>query len=70
LILRKELQDRLEEKSWRLKWADIIRDLDNLLELEITINNKSYIIRNETKGTVGKVAQVCGVALPPTLRKY
>ena len=70
LILRKELQDRLEEKGWRLEWADIIRDLDNLLELEITINNKSYIIRNETKGTVGKVAQVCGAALPPTLRKY
>jgi len=70
LILRKELQDRLEEKGWRLEWSDIIRDLDNLLELEMTINDKGYIIRNETKGTVGKVAQVCGAALPPTLRKY
>jgi transposase len=69
LILRKELQDRLEEKGWRPEWADIIRDLDNLLELEVTINNKSFIIRNETKGTVGQAAQVCGVALPPALRK-
>ena len=68
LVLRKELQDRLEKKGWRLEWADIIRDLDNLLELEITINNKGYIIRNETKGTIGKVVQVCGVAMPPTLR--
>jgi len=25
-------------------------------------------VRTETKGTVGKVFQACGVALPPTLR--
>ena len=69
LLLRKELRDRLDAGGWRLEWSDIVRDLDNLLELEISVNGKGYIIRNETKGTVGKVAQACGVALPPTLRK-
>ena len=69
LVLRKELQGRLEAKGWWLQWADIICDLDNLLELEVTVNGKGYIIRNETKGTVGKVAQAAGVALPPTIRQ-
>lgn len=68
LVLRKELQDRLERKGWSLEWADIIRDLDRLQEVEMGIEGKSYVVRTETKGTVGKVFQACGVALPPTLR--
>ena len=69
LVLRKEVQDRLEANGWRLEWADIMRDLDNLLETQIEINGKRYILRSEVKGTVGKVAQSCGVALPPVLRE-
>jgi len=68
LVLRKELQDRLERKGWRLEWADIVRDLDNLMEMELTVQGKGYVLRNETNGTVGKVAQACAITLPPTLR--
>ena len=68
LVLRKELQDRLEAKGWQLEWADIIRDLDNLLELEMTVGGKGYLIRSEIKGSAGKVAQAAGVALPPSIR--
>ncbi len=39
-----------------------------LLEVAITVQGKGYVIRTETKGVAGKVAQACGVALPPTLR--
>ena len=31
LLLRKELEDRLARKEWKLEWADMIRDLDNLI---------------------------------------
>jgi len=68
LVLRKELQDRLEAKGWQLEWADIVGDLSNLHETEIAVAGKGYVIRSETKGTVGKVAQAVGVALPPVLR--
>ena len=68
LVLRKELQDRVERQGWSLEWADIIRDLDRLQEVEMSIQGKSYVVRTETKGTAGKVFQACGVALPPTLR--
>jgi len=68
LVSRKELEDRLARKQWKLEWADVIRDLDNLLEMEVSITGKGYVFRSEAKGTTGKVFQACGVALPPTLR--
>ena len=68
LALRKELQDRIERKGWRLEWRDVIADLDELLDMEISVKGKGYIVRSETKGVAGKVAQAAGVALPPVLR--
>ena len=68
LVLRKELEDRLASKNWKLEWADVIRDVDNLTEMEITIGGKGYVFRSDAKGTTGKVFQACGVALPSTLR--
>lgn len=68
LLLRKEMEDRLACKKWPLEWGDIIRDLDNLVEMEVAINGKGYVFRGQTPGVTGKVFQACGVALPPTLR--
>lgn len=68
LVLRQELQRRLAAKGWTLEWADVIRDLHQLHETTITIDDHAYIVRSETKGTIGKVFQACGVAVPPALR--
>lgn len=68
LLLRKELEDRLAHQQWKLEWADIIRDLDNLMEMEVAISGKGYVFRGQTPGVAGKVFQACGVALPPALR--
>ena len=67
LLLRKKLQDLLEDKGWRLEWADMIQDLNELFEMEIRLSGKEYILRSETKGTTGKIFQVAGVVLPPKL---
>jgi transposase len=68
LLLRKELEDRLARKEWKLEWADVIRDLDNIIEMEIAISGKRYVFRGQAPGVAGKVFQACGVALPPALR--
>jgi transposase len=68
LLLRKELEDRLARKEWKLEWADVIRDLDNLIAMEVTISGKGYVFRGQTSGVAGKVFQACSVALPPALR--
>ena len=69
LVLIKELHDRLEAKGLKLEWADIIRDLDRLQEVEIEQDRKRFVLRTQTQGTCGKVFQAVGVALPPTLRQ-
>ena len=69
LVLMKELHDRLEAKGLKLEWADIIRDLNRLQEVEIEQDQKRFVLRTQTQGTCGKVFQAVGVALPPTLRQ-
>ena len=68
LLLRRELEDRLARKEWKLEWADVIRDLDNIIEMEVAISGKGYVFRGQTSGVAGKVFQACGVALPPAMR--
>jgi hypothetical protein len=68
LLLRKRLQDLLEERGWRPEWADVIHDVAELVEMEVSVGGKGYVIRSETVGVAGKVAQAAGVALPPTIR--
>jgi Transposase DDE domain len=68
LLLRKELEDRLASKDCHLEWADVVRDLDNLVEMEVAIGGKVYVFRGHTSGVAGKVFQACAVALPPTIR--
>jgi transposase len=68
LLLRKELQERMARKEWKLEWADVVRDLDNVMEMEVSIGGKGYVFRGPAPGVASKVFQACGVALPPTLR--
>lgn len=70
LVLRKELQDRLPSADdQRLEWADVIRDLEALQEINVQYQNKRFLLRTETRGTCGKVFQAVGVALPSTVRQ-
>ena len=67
MVLRKQLQDRIDKKGWKLEWADIVSDVDAIQQVQVTHQDKSFVIRTETKGVAGKVFQAAGVALPPVL---
>jgi len=69
LVLRKELNRRLEQVGYSFEWADIKQDLKSLQEVQITENGKSLAIRTESSGTCGKVFKAVGVAIPPTIRE-
>jgi transposase len=69
LVLRKELDRRLEKANHCLEWADIKQDLKALQEIIIEDNQKTLAIRTECQGTCGKVFQSVGVAIPPTIRE-
>jgi len=68
LLLCKELQDRLAHKGLILEWADVIRALDHLVEMDLSVSGKPYTLRGPATTTVAQVFNTCGVALPPTIR--
>jgi len=69
LVLRKDLDRRLEEAGHNFEWADIKQDLKALQEIEVEENGKSLAFRTECIGTCGKIFQAVGVAIPPTIRE-
>src|SRR5262249_36301034 len=69
LVLRQELQSRLEERGHDLEWADVIQDLDRLQRVEVEQDGKRFLLRSEVQGTCGRVFQAAGVALPPTVQQ-
>jgi transposase len=68
LILRKELEKRLQAKGHNFEWSDIRQDLEALQQVEISSGNKQTSVRTECKGVCGKVFQAVGVAIPPVIR--
>ena len=54
LVLRKSLHDKLEQRKYKIEWADIVRDIDAIEEIEVGHEGKTFIIRTETKGVAGK----------------
>jgi transposase len=70
LVLRKELQDRLEAKGDSdVEWAQALSDLESLQEIEILHQGKRFALHTETRGAAGKLLHAAGVALPPTVRQ-
>jgi len=69
LVLRKELDRRLEKAGHSFEWADIKQDLNALQEITLDDNGKKLAIRSQCLGCCGKVFQAVGVAMPPTIRE-
>ena len=69
LVLRKELDRRVDKAGHCFEWADVKQDLKALQETVIEDNGKTLSVRSECLGTCGKVFQAVGVAIPPTIRE-
>ena len=69
LILRKELQRRIECKGYHFEWSNIKQDLKALQETAIHENGRSFAIRSECQGVCGKVFQAVGIAVQSTIRE-
>jgi transposase len=69
LVLRKELDRRLEAAGESFEWAEIKQDLDALQMVTIEESGKRFAIRSQSHGVCGKLFKAVGVALPPTIRE-
>ena len=69
LVLRKELDERLDTAGAEPEWADIVRDLDRVEEVTVDQGAKRFVLRVQTPGCAGVVCKAVGVALPPLVRQ-
>ncbi len=69
LMLIKELQSRLQQRGWRVEWRRLLDDLDELQEIEMSVDEKTFIVRTATQGDAAKAIQAAGVALGPSVRQ-
>ena len=69
LVLRKELELRLDRAGRRFEWAAIKQDLKALQQTAIEEDGKRFTIRSECKGCCGHVFKAVKVALPQTIRE-
>lgn len=69
LCLKRELEIRLEERGLQTEWNEIIRGLDNLHEVEVTLQGQTFILRSQLCGDAQPAIRAAGAALPPTIRE-
>jgi transposase len=70
LVLRKELDKRLESIGLELEWNDVKRDLLSLQEVVINEEkNRTIAIRTAPQGSCFNVFKAVGAALPQTIRE-
>jgi transposase len=69
LVLRKELQDRLEASGHHFEWAEVLADLEALQYARVEYQGKQFLLRSEAEGTCGHAFRATGVALPSTVQQ-
>lgn len=65
LRLEVDLQRRLDEHEVDVSWPDLMRDLDQLKAVELTLDARRYRLRTEFVGATHKAFAAAGVRPPP-----
>lgn len=69
LRLKAELERRLRDRGETWEWAQVLRGLDNLQEVEASFRGHRYLLRSKLVADAHKAIRAAGVALPPTIRE-
>jgi transposase len=69
LRLKAELEKRLEDRGEEWEWAEVLRGLDHLQEVETVFRSHHYLLRSQFVGHAYKAIRAAGVAVPPTIRE-
>jgi hypothetical protein len=69
LVLKRELEIRLETKGIQAEWAEIIRGLDHLQQVELLLQGSRFLLRSDLKGDASQAIRAAEVALPPVVQE-
>jgi transposase len=69
LLLKTELERRMKFADLKCEWAQVIRGLAALQQVEVTFQNKCFVLRSQLTSEASAALRATGVAAPPTLRE-
>jgi Transposase DDE domain len=69
LLLKTELQRRMKFADLQCEWAQVLRGLEALQQVEATFQDKRFLLRNPLTGEASAALRATGVAAPATLRE-
>jgi transposase len=69
LLLKQELESRMKRSDLQWEWAEVIRGLDNLQQVEANFQGRRFLFRSQLTAHASQAVRATGVALPPTLRE-
>jgi hypothetical protein len=69
LLLKHDLESRMRQAGMQWEWAEVIRGLDNLHQVEANFQGRSFLFRSQLQANASAAIRAAGVALPPTLRE-
>jgi Transposase DDE domain len=69
LLLKTELERRMKFADFQCEWAQVLRGLEALQQVEATFQDKRFLIRSQLTGEASAALRATGVGAPPTLRE-
>jgi transposase len=69
LLLKTELERRMKFADLKCEWAQVIRGLEALQQVEATFQEKRFVLRSQLTSEASAALRATGVAAPPTLRE-
>ena len=69
LLLKHDLESRMRQAGMQWEWAEVIRGLGNLHQVEANFQGRSFLFRSQLQANASAAIRASGVALPPTLRE-
>jgi transposase len=69
LILKTELERRMKFADLKCEWAQVIRGLGALQQVEVAFQDKRFVLRSQLASEASAALRATGVAAPPTLRE-
>jgi transposase len=69
LLLKTDLERRMKFADLKCEWAQVIRGLAALQQVEVTFQDKRFVLRSQLTSEASAALRATGVATPPTLRE-
>src|SRR6516165_1720865 len=69
LVLKVELESRMEQLNLQWEWKEVIRGLDALQQVEANFQGRRFLFRSHLTAHASQAVRATAVAIPPTLRE-